>query len=68
MGRPQEPVELLRNIISEDIWLNYYNDYAYEHGAISHKEWLKMKLAITLETQRRRKEALAAFQIEPQVQ
>lgn len=33
MDMSQEPVELLRNIISEDIWLNYYNDYAYEHGA-----------------------------------
>ena len=37
MDKSQEPVKLLRNIISEDIWLNYYNDYAYEHGAIAIK-------------------------------
>ena len=35
---------------------------------ITTREWLKMKLIITLQTQRRKKEALAAFQIEPQVQ
>ena len=28
--------------IAEDIWLNYFNRYLFEHGTISEKEYKKM--------------------------
>lgn len=28
--------------VAEDIWLNYFNRYLFEHGTISEKEYKKM--------------------------
>lgn len=28
--------------VAEDIWLNYFNHYLFEHGTISEKEYKKM--------------------------
>lgn len=28
--------------MAEDIWLNYFNRYLFEHGTISEKEYKKM--------------------------
>lgn len=28
--------------LSEDLWLNYFNRYLFEHGTISEKEYKKM--------------------------
>lgn len=38
-------------ILAEDIWLNYFNRYLFEHGTISEKEYKKMteKIAIRKE-------------------
>ena len=34
--------------MAEDIWLNYFNRYLFEHGTISEKEYKKMteKIAV----------------------
>ena len=32
----------LEKRVAEDIWLNYFNKYLYEHGTISDKEYKKM--------------------------
>ena len=29
--------------MAEDIWLNYFNRYLFEHGTISEKEYKRMK-------------------------
>ena len=33
--------------MAEDIWLNYFNRYLFEHGTISEKEYKKMVEKIT---------------------
>lgn len=34
--------------LSEDIWLNYFNRYLFEHGTISEKEYKKMTEKIAM--------------------
>lgn len=34
--------EELEKRIAEDIWLNYFNRYLFEHGQISEKEYKQM--------------------------
>ena len=34
--------------LSEDIWLNYFNRYLFEHGTISEKEYKKMTEKIVM--------------------
>ncbi len=34
--------------MAEDIWLNYFNRYLFEHGAISEKEYKKMTELIAI--------------------
>ena len=34
--------------MAEDIWLNYFNRYLFEHGTISEKEYKKMTELIAL--------------------
>jgi len=33
-------------IVIEELWLRYYNDYLYEHGVISEQEYRQMFVAI----------------------
>ena len=33
-------------LMAEDIWLNYYNRYLYEHGTITEKAYKKMTAII----------------------
>ncbi len=41
MGKEATNEERERRM-AEDIWLNYFNRYLYEHGTISEKEYKKM--------------------------
>jgi len=34
--------------VAEDVWLNYFNRYLFEHGTISKKEYLKMTELIAM--------------------
>lgn len=38
--------EARERLMAEDIWLNYYNRYLFEHGSISEKEYDRMTEAI----------------------
>lgn len=38
--------------MAEDIWLNYFNRYLFEHGTISEKEYKRMTEKITLRKER----------------
>lgn len=31
-----------RKLVAEEIWLDYFNRYLYEHKTISYKEYLRM--------------------------
>ena len=46
-----------RSIMAEEIWLNYYNDYLYEHKVITEKEHIKMCNEIATHCDRKRKQA-----------
>ena len=39
--------------MAEDIWLNYFNRYLFEHGTISEKEYKKMTEKIAVRKTRR---------------
>ena len=39
--------------MAEDIWLNYFNRYLFEHGTISEKEYKKMTEKIAARKTRR---------------
>ena len=39
--------------MAEDIWLNYFNRYLYEHGTISEKEYKRMTEKIATRKARR---------------
>ncbi len=39
--------------MAEDIWLNYFNRYLFEHGTISEKEYKKMTELITIRKSKR---------------
>ena len=39
--------------MAEDIWLNYFNRYLFEHGTISEKEYKKMTELIALRKSKR---------------
>ena len=41
--------------MAEDIWLNYFNNYLYEHGTISEKEYKRMVEMIATRRPFRRK-------------
>lgn len=43
--------------LAEDIWLNYFNHYLYEHGTISEKEFKKMTELIAIRKAKRSLEA-----------
>ena len=34
--------------VAEDVWLNYFNRYLFEHGTISKKEYLRMTELIAM--------------------
>lgn len=46
-----------RSIMAEEIWLNYYNNYLYEHKVITEKEHTKMCNEIAIHCDRKRKRA-----------
>lgn len=39
--------------VAEDIWLNYFNQYLYEHGTITEKEYNRMTEKIAARTAKR---------------
>lgn len=39
--------------MAEDIWLNYFNRYLFEHGTISEKEYKRMTEKIALRKERK---------------
>ncbi len=39
--------------MAEDIWLNYFNQYLYEHGTITEKEYNRMTEKIAARTAKR---------------
>ena len=39
--------------MAEDIWLNYFNHYLFEHGTISEKEYKKMTELIAIRKSKR---------------
>ncbi|MBQ1956602.1 MAG: hypothetical protein II365_02390 [Clostridia bacterium] len=39
--------------MAEDIWLNYFNRYLFEHGTISEKEYNKMTELIAIRKSKR---------------
>ena len=39
--------------MAEDIWLNYFNRYLFEHGTISEKEYKKMTELIAFRKSKR---------------
>ena len=39
--------------MAEDIWLNYFNCYLFEHGTISEKEYKKMTELIAIRKAKR---------------
>ncbi len=39
--------------MAEDIWLNYFNRYLFEHGTISEKEYKRMTEKIAVRKERR---------------
>ena len=44
--------EQRRKVVSEELWLHYFNDTLFAKGVITEKEHLKMNLEISLRTQR----------------
>jgi len=42
-------------IISEELWLNYFNNYLLKEGAISEREYWKMFVMILQRTVRKKK-------------
>ena len=40
-------------IFAEDVWLNYFNRYLFEHGTISEKEYKKMTELIAMRKAKR---------------
>ncbi len=38
----EDECEKLEVRFAEDVWLNYFNRYLFEHGTISEKEYKKM--------------------------
>ena len=43
----EEEREKLEVRFAEDVWLNYFNRYLFEHGTISEQEYKKMTEKIT---------------------
>ena len=43
----------LEKRMAEDIWLNYFNRYLFEHGTISEKEYKKMTELIAIRKAKR---------------
>lgn len=44
-----------KDIMAEEIWLNYFNNYLYEHKVITEDERNKMKNQISFRSDRKRK-------------
>lgn len=45
-----------QKLLAEEIWLDYFNRYLYEHKTISYKEYLRMneKIAEHIDAKRKR--------------
>ena len=46
-----------RNLMAEEIWLNYFNTYLYEHKLITAEQRNKMHNEITFRCNRKRQQA-----------
>lgn len=46
-----------RNLMAEEIWLNYFNSYLYEHKLITEEQRNKMRNEITFRCNRKRQQA-----------
>ncbi len=51
--------EQKQKLVAEEIWLNYFNRYLYEHKTISRKEYLCMNQKIAVFIGKRRKRLLS---------
>lgn len=51
--------EQIQKIKAEEIWLNYFNRYLYEHQTISRKEYMRMTELISTHVGRKRKKLLS---------
>ncbi len=47
--------EKIEKRFAEDVWLNYFNKYLFEHGTISEKEYKKMIEKIVMRRSKHRK-------------
>lgn len=47
--------EKIEKRFAEDVWLNYFNKYLFEHGTISEREYKKMIEKIATRKSRHRK-------------
>jgi hypothetical protein len=52
MGRTLSSEER-EKVLAEDIWLNYFNRYLFEHGTISEREYKKMRILHVYDIRRR---------------
>ena len=56
----EEECEKIEKRFAEDVWLNYFNQYLFDHGTISEKEYKKMTEKIAMRKSRlsRKKSAM----------
>ena len=52
-GKKDLSNEEREKIFAEDVWLNYFNRYLFEHGTISEKEYKKMTELIAMRKAKR---------------
>ena len=55
MGRTLSSEER-EKVLVEDIWLNYFNRYLFEHGTISEREYKKMTEMIAARNDKKSRE------------
>lgn len=55
MGRTLSSEER-EKALAEDIWLNYFNRYLFEHGTISEREYKKMTEMIVARNDKKSRE------------
>lgn len=55
MGRTLSSEEREKTL-AEDIWLNYFNRYLFEHGTISEREYKKMTEMIAARNDKKSRE------------
>ena len=58
---PLDFEEKLRIELAEKIWLNYFNQYLFEHGTISEREYKKMTEIIAQRYRKNRRRAGKEF-------